>query len=153
MVAAGEARQKAEEENYRLIDERLSLIMELGASKEELLTFQAKVTKEMKEMEEEFNASSNVIFNYGYDCCAFAHKICGREPMIPVGMTDTMKSLPPEFFIYPRCPASASSDPPTAVAIRKEPSAKSPSAVGDGIDISLEPLARADEESQVDVEG
>ena len=73
--------------------------------------------------------------------------------MIPVGMTDTMKPLPLKFFINPRCPPSASSDPLAATTIRKEPSAKSPSAVGDGMNISLEPLARADEESHVDAEG
>ena len=39
LTAAGEARRKAKEENCRLTDERLSLIMELGASKEELSTF------------------------------------------------------------------------------------------------------------------
>ena len=78
--------------------------MEVGASKEELSAFQAKVTKERKAMEEEFYASSDVIFNYGYDYCAFAHNICGSEPVIPVWMPDMMKSLPPEFFINPRCP-------------------------------------------------
>ena len=98
LAAAGEACRKAEEENCRLTDERLSLIMELGASKEELSDFQAKVTKEMKAMEEEFDASSDVIFNYCYGCCAFAHNICGSEPMIPVGMPDTTKLLPPEFL-------------------------------------------------------
>ena len=36
--------------------------MEVGASKEELSAFQAKVTKERKAMEEEFDASSDVIF-------------------------------------------------------------------------------------------
>ena len=40
--------------------------MELKASKEELSTFQAKVTMEKKGMEEEFDASGDVIFNYGY---------------------------------------------------------------------------------------
>ena len=153
MAASGEACRKAEEENCCLIDERLSLIMELGASKEELSAFQAKVTKEMKEMEEEFDASSDVIFNYGYGYCAFAHNICGSEPMIPAGLLDTTKPLPPEFFINPRCPLSASSDPLAALAIRKEPPAKSPSAAGDGIDIPSEPPARADEEFHVVAEG
>ena len=58
-------------------------------------------------MDEAFDASFEVIFNYGYSCCAFAHKICGSEPVIPDGMPDTSKSLPPEFFINPRCPPSA----------------------------------------------
>ena len=72
--------------------------MELGASKEELLAFQAKAIMEKKAMEEEFDASGNVIFNYGYDCYAIAHNICGSEPMIPAGMPDMTKPLPLEFF-------------------------------------------------------
>ena len=99
LVAVGEACRKAEEENCRLTDERLSLIMELGASKEELSTFQEKATMERKAMEEEFDESSDVIFNYGYGCCAFTHNICGSKPMIPVGMPDTSKLLSPKFIL------------------------------------------------------
>ena len=40
--------------------------MELKAGKKELAAFQAKANVERKEMEEEFDASSDVIFNYGY---------------------------------------------------------------------------------------
>ena len=45
-----------------------------------------------------------VIFNYGYDCCAFAHNICGSKPRIPNRMSGTSQPLSPEFFINPRCP-------------------------------------------------
>ena len=45
-----------------------------------------------------------MIFNYGYGCCAFAHNICGSQPVVPDGMSNTSKSLSPEFFINPRCP-------------------------------------------------
>ena len=90
-----EAYRKAEEEIFRLTDERLSLIMEVGAIKEELAAFQAKVTTEREAMEAKFDASSDVIFNYGYGCCAFAHDICGSKPMIPIGMPDTTEPLPP----------------------------------------------------------
>ena len=57
--------------------------MELGADKEELAAVQAKAAVDRKAMEEKFDASSDVIFNYGYDCCAFAHDICESKPMIP----------------------------------------------------------------------
>ena len=30
-------------------------------------------------MEEDFDIGFDVIFNYGYGCCAFAHNICGSE--------------------------------------------------------------------------
>ena len=75
MAAAREACQKVKEETCHLTDERLSLIIELGAGKEELTAFQAKAIAERKAMEEEFDASSDVTFNYGYGYCAFAHSI------------------------------------------------------------------------------
>ena len=99
MAAAREACWKAEEETCRLTDERLSLIMELRAGKEELVAFQEKALAERKAMEEEFDASSDVIFNYSYGCCAFKHNICGSKPMVPTGMPDKLKPLPPEFFM------------------------------------------------------
>ena len=134
MVAAGEACRKAKEENCRLTDERLSLIMELGASKDELSIFQAKVTMEKKAMEEEFDASGDVIFNYGYGCCAFVHNICGSNYLIRAEMPDT-KAATSRVFVNPRCPPSASPDLPPAATIREEPQAKSPSAADDGINI------------------
>ena len=152
LVVAGEACRKAEEENCHLTDERLPLIMELGASKDELSAFQAKVTMEKKAMEKEFDVSGDVIFNYGYGCCAFAHNICGSEPMIPAEMPDTIKPLPLEFFINPRCPPSSSSDFPTAATIGEEPPAKSPSAAIDRIEILPVPITRVDEESNVAAE-
>ena len=104
LAVVGEACLMTEEENFRLTNERLSLIMELGASKEELSAFQAKMIKERKAMEENFNASSDVIFNYGYGCCTFKHNICGSKPMILSRMLDTSKPLPLEFFYQPPMP-------------------------------------------------
>ena len=153
LAAAREACRKAEEETCRLTDERLSLIMELGAGKEELATFQAKAIEERKAMEEKFDASSDVIFNYGYGCCVFTHNICWSKPMIPTGMPDKSKPLPPEFFINPRCPPSASSDLSASTIFREEPPDLSPLAAVDRIDIPPEPPARVDEESNVAVEG
>ena len=153
LAAEGESCRMAEEENRRLTGEQLSLIMELGASKEKLSAFQAKMTKERKAMEAEFDASSDVIFDYGYGCCAFAHNICGSKPMIPVRMTDTSKPLPSEFFINARCPPSASFILSTVATIREEPSAKSPLTTVDGIDILPELPVKADEESNVAAKG
>ena len=73
--------------------------------------------------------------------------------MIPAGMPDTSKPLPPEFFINPRCPPSASSDPPASTTIREEPPALSPLATIDGIDIPPEPSNKAEDESNVAAEG
>ena len=44
-----------------------------------------------------------VIFAYGYECCAFKHNICGDHPEVPDGMLDSSVPLPPEFFANPRC--------------------------------------------------
>ena len=63
--AVKEVFRKAVKEIYRLTDKRLSLIMEVGAGKEELTAFQAKATTEREVMEVEFDASSDVIFKYG----------------------------------------------------------------------------------------
>ena len=153
LATTREAFRKAEEEICRLTDKRLSLIMKLGAGKEELTAFQVKTTTERKAMEEEFDASSNVIFNYGYGCCTFVHDICGSKSMISAGMPDTSEPLPPEFFINPRCPPSASSDPSDAATIREEPSALSPLAAIDGTDMPREPPAIMDGESDVAADG
>ena len=101
LAACAEARRKAEEEVSRLADELVFLLLELGASKDEMVDFRAEVSKEKKAMEEEFDASGDVIFNFGYGCCAFAHNICRSKPWIPDGMLITSEPLPPEFFINP----------------------------------------------------
>ena len=55
-----------------------------------------------------------MIFNYGYSCCAFAHNICGSQPVVQDGMLDTSKLLSPEFFINPRClPGAVPAKAPT----------------------------------------
>ena len=66
LVASREACRTAEEEANRLTDERVSLLVELGASKDELSAFRAKVIKEKKALEAEYDAGFEAIFNYGY---------------------------------------------------------------------------------------
>ena len=156
MVAAEEARRKTEEENGRLIDEQLSLLMELGATKDDFTAFRERTSLEKTIMEAEFDASSDVIFNYGYGCCAFAHNICGSEPLIPVGMPDTLTPPTPEFFMNPRCPASSSSvflDVEPVKTIGEDLLAKGLLAVGDGVDIPLGIPDRSEKEPDVAVEG
>ena len=79
LVVTEEACRKADEENGRLTDERLSLLMELEATKDDFTAFREKTSLEKTAMEVEFDASSDVIFNYSYGCCAFAHNICKSE--------------------------------------------------------------------------
>ena len=108
LVATKEAYQRVEEENGRLTDERLSLLVELGTTKDDFADFRERSFAERSTLEAEFDASNDVIFNYGYGCCAFAHDIRGRKPKIPHGMLDTSTPLTSEFFVNPRCPPGSS---------------------------------------------
>ena len=104
LASSREACWTSGEEVSRLTNERVSLLVELGASKEELSAFRAEVAKEKKALEAEYDAGFEAIFNYGYGCCAFTHNNCGSKPKIPDGMPGTSKPLTPEFFFNPRCP-------------------------------------------------
>ena len=101
LAALGEACRTAKEEVSRLTDERVSLLVELWAIKDELSAFRAEVAKEKKALEAEYDAGFEAIFNYGYGCCAFEHNICGSKPKIPEGMSGTLEPLTPEFSSMP----------------------------------------------------
>ena len=134
-----------------MTDERLSLVMGLGAIKDDFVAFRDKTSAEKVVMEAEFDVSSDVIFNYGYSFCTFTHNICGSESLIPVGMPDTSIPLTPEFFVNPRCPLSSSSVFPDAEPVKtigEDLLAKSLPAVGDGVDILPGPLARPDKAAE-----
>ena len=104
LTVVEEARRKAEDEASCLIDERVSLLLELGTCKNEVFAIWAKALKEKKGMEEAYEEGFDVIFNYGNGCCAFAHNICGSQPEVPDRMQDTSKLLSPKLFINPQCP-------------------------------------------------
>ena len=74
-MATKEACRGAEKESDRLTNERLSLLMELGAIKDDFAAFREKSSAERSALEAEFEASIDVIFNYGYGCCTYAHDI------------------------------------------------------------------------------
>ena len=78
LAAVRVACKKAEEENDHLAYEKLALVIELGALKDEYAAFQEKAAVDRESME--------ALFNYGYGCCAFAHNICESKPEIPDGM-------------------------------------------------------------------
>ena len=141
--ATKEAYRRAEEVNSRLTDERLSLLMELGAIKEDFAAFRAKSSSKKSTLEAEFDASSDVIFDYGYGCCAFAHDIHGSKPMIPAGMPDTSTPLPVEFFVNPRCPSGSSSVLPAAEPVEtteEDLPIKDLLTAEEGVDIPLRPI-------------
>ena len=80
LAVAGEACKKAEEENGRLANERLALVMELGTVKDEFAVFREKAAADRETMEAEFDSNGDALFNYGYGCCFFTHNNCGRKP-------------------------------------------------------------------------
>ena len=86
LMATKEACRRVEEENGRLMDEQLSLLVELGTTKDDFAAFQERSFSERSALEAKFDAISDVIFNYDYGCCAFAHDIRRSKPKIPPGI-------------------------------------------------------------------
>ena len=76
LMVLEEARWKAEDEAIRLVIDRVSLLLELETSKDKVSTIREHALKEKKALEEAYEEGFDVIFNYGYDCCVFAHNIC-----------------------------------------------------------------------------
>ena len=144
LVATKEACRRVEEENGRLTDERLPLLVELGTTQDDFAAFRDRSFAERSAMEAEFDASSYVIFNYGYGCCAFAHDIRGSKPKIPPGMPDTSTPLTLEFFVNPRFPPGSSFALSTAKPVEIDEEALAykglPGAEG-GVDLLWEPPA------------
>ena len=122
LSVAGESCRKVKEENSRLADERLALVMELGTINDDFAAFREKAVADRETMEAKFDASGDTLFNYGYGCCVFTHNICGSKPQIPDGMTNPSVLLTLEFFANPRCPPSISSVAPAPdhAAVSKE---------------------------------
>ena len=106
LVVVEEARWKAEDEASCLAVEWVSLLLELGTSKHEVSALQAHTHKEKEALREAYKEGFDVIFNYGYGYCAFAHNIYGSQLVVPYEMPDMSKPLQLEFFINPRCPQS-----------------------------------------------
>ena len=98
-----EARCKTEEEATRLEVKRTSLLLEIEVAKDEVSTLHAKERKDKEAMEEDYQKAMELIFTYGYGCCAFKH-ICGDQPEVPDGMPDSSNPLSPEFFCEPQVP-------------------------------------------------
>ena len=134
LVTAGEAYKKAEEENDHLVDEKLALIIEPRALKDDFVAFWEKATADREAIEAEFDSSGDTLFNYGYGCCAFMYNICGSKPQIPEGMPNPSVPLTAKFFTNPCCPPSASAAAFTLnhIAVSGEDrSENSPSATGE----------------------
>ena len=117
LAALEEARRKAKDKASRMSIERVSLLLDLMTSKDEVSAIRAEALKEKKALEGAYEEGFDVFFNYGYGCCAFTHNIYGSQPEVPDGMPDTSKPLSLEFFIDPRCPPRAVSAKATTIDV------------------------------------
>ena len=106
-AVVGEACKKVEEENNHLADEKLTLVIQLGALKDYFAAFREKATTDREMMEATFDSSDDTLFNYGYGCCAFTHNIHGSKPQIPDGMPNPPGPLTTKVFANPLCPPGA----------------------------------------------
>ena len=96
--------RKLEDEVASLEVERTSLLLELEGSKDEVSSLHSQEGKDREAMEENYHKALEQIFAYGYECCVFKHNICGDQPGIPHGMSDSTDPLPPDFFVNLGCP-------------------------------------------------
>ena len=101
LAVAEEAKYKAEAETARLEVEQTSLLLEIGAARDEVSSLHSEAGRDKEAMEEDYQKALELIFIYGYGCCAFKHNICGDQLEVPDGMPDSFNPLPPEFFVNP----------------------------------------------------
>ena len=71
-------------------------------------------------MEEDYQKALELIFAYGYECCAFKHNICGDQLKVPDGMPDSSNPLHQDFFVNLGCP-------PTPAATKAKTAKEDPS--------------------------
>ena len=93
-----EARRKAEVKATRLEVDWMSLLLDLGMTKDEVSSLQSQANKDKEAMEEEYQKTLEVIFAYDYKCYVFKHNICGDQPKVPGSMPDSADPLLPEFL-------------------------------------------------------
>ena len=120
------AKHKDEAEVASLEVEKMSLLLEIGASKEEISSLYSQAGKDKEAMEEDYHKALEVIFAYGYKCCAFKHNIYADQPEVLDGVPESSDPLPPKFFVSPRCPPVPAATKDTAVKAHPSEVAKEP---------------------------
>ena len=125
-LAVEEAKRKAEAETARLTVDCTSLLLDIGAVKGEVSGLQSQAGKDKEALEGEYQRGLEVIFDYGYGCCAFEHNICGSQPVVPNCKPNTSNLLPLEFFINPRCPTTPTTFEAATVEVDLRETTKEP---------------------------
>ena len=98
-----EAKVEVEAEVARPEVEQTSLMLEIGAVKDEVSSLQSQAGKDKAAMEEDYQKALKLIFTYGYRCWMFKHNIYGDQPEVPEGIPDSSDPLPQKFFVNPKC--------------------------------------------------
>ena len=99
-----EAMRKAEAKAARLEVKQTSLLLEIGAAKDEVSSLHSQAGKDKEAMEEDYQKALEVIFSYHYGCCVFKDNIYGDRPEVSDGMPDSFDLLSLEVFFTPKCP-------------------------------------------------
>ena len=115
---------RAEAKVASLEVEQTSLLLEVGATKDEVSSLESQVGKDKGAMEEDYQTTLKLIFAYGYKCCMFEHNICGDQPEVPNGMPDSSDLLPLKFFINLRYPPAPTATEATSAKVDKSGAAK-----------------------------
>ena len=143
LAQEGEACKKAEEESGRLINERLSLVMELGAVKDEFAAFREKAAADRETMEAEFDSNGDALFNYGNGCCVFTHNICEKQASYPGWNVESFSPAHPRILRQPSMPPSISSAAPALDPAEEHPET-SPTVAGEETILPMDPSAEQD---------
>ena len=101
LAVAKEGKCKEEVETACLEVERTSLLLELGATKDEVSSLHSQAGRDKEAIEEEYHKAPEVIFAYGYGCCVFKHNIYGDHLEVPKYMPNSVDPLLLEFFVNP----------------------------------------------------
>ena len=97
-MIAKEAKHKAKVEVASLEVKWTSLLLEVGATKDEVSPLQSQVSKNKAAMEKDYQKALELIFAYGYRCCMFKHNICGDQPEVLDDMLDSSDPFSSEFL-------------------------------------------------------
>ena len=115
LEVAKEARHKAEVEAAHLEVERTSLLLEIGAAKDEVSSLHSQASNDKEAMEKDYHKALELIFAHGYG-----------ELEVPDGILYSSDPLSPEFFMNPRCPPASAATEAKAVEANPSEAAKEP---------------------------
>ena len=75
LEATKETKRKAEAGAARLEVEWTFLLLDIGAAKNKVSYLQSQAGKDKEAMEKDYQKALELVFAYGYGCCAFKHNI------------------------------------------------------------------------------